>query len=309
MLCAQSKLCAAELQSLAIIYNEKLKVNMSGANTHKFPLRVIPWFTDGCSTMLANLFKWLPTYCGRRLTVLEFGGGNSTFFFLSKGVRVVSVESDKKYIEFLSNISLITGYSIKVYDNSWEYSASDSHTDLSIVFAQNLTDAPELIGSIRADIIVNDGISRREVLEKIIQVKPQSIIVLDNVEYSANWGRLDRSSAKPDLIKLYRSFLRSNCWKNYIFEQSEGRDGRGSTDKTGWESPHRWMSAVCWPAEFFLNDLMITHLGFPVVNQLGQVDEDIKSLDERCPLDLSTMQWRREPFPEELDLKLHRNFD
>jgi hypothetical protein len=282
---------------------------MSDPGKHKFPLRVIPWFTDGCSTFLANLFKWIPTYCGRRLTVLEFGGGNSTFFFLSKGLRVVSVESDENYIEFLSNTSRNTGYSVKVYDDSSEYLMSNSHTDLSIVFAQNLTDVPEFIGSIRADIIVNDGISRREVLEKIIQIKPKSIIVLDNVEYSANWGRLDRSSAKPDLIKVYRSFLRSKYWKNYIFEQSEGRDGRGSTDKTGWESPHRWMSAVCWPTEHFFNDLMITHLGFPVVNQLGQGDEDIKSLDERCPFDWATMKWCREPFPEELDLKLDRDFN
>jgi hypothetical protein len=51
--------------------------------THKFPLRVIPWFTDGCSTFLQNLFKWLPKLVGERLLVLEFGGGNSTFFFLT----------------------------------------------------------------------------------------------------------------------------------------------------------------------------------------------------------------------------------
>jgi hypothetical protein len=276
--------------------------------SHKFPLRVIPWFTDGCSTFLANLFKWLPNYVGECLTVLEFGGGNSTFFFLSKGVKVVCVESDKKYIEFLSSVARNTGYSVEEYVNSSEYLTRNSHTDLSIVFAQNLKDVPEVIESIEANCIVNDGISRREVLERILQIKPQSIIVLDNVEYSANWGRLDRDSAKPDLVRVYRSFLRSRDWKNYIFEQSEGRDGRGSTDKTGWESPHRWMSAVCWPTDHFLNDLMITHLGFPVVNQLGRADEDIKSLAERCPFDWSTMKWLREPFPTELDLKLDRDY-
>lgn len=69
------------------------------------------------------------------------------------------------------------------------------------------------------------------------------------------------------------------------------------------------MSAVCWPTEHYFNDLMITHLGFPVVDLLGRVDEDIKSLNERCPFDWSTRKWLREPFPKELDLKLYRDFD
>jgi rubredoxin len=142
----------------------------------------------------------------------------------------------------------------------------------------------------------------------IMEVRPNSIVVLDNVEYSANWGRLDRSSAKPNLIETYRCILRSIDWHNYIFEQSEGREGHGSTDKTGWESPHRWLSAVCWPKEHFFHELMITHLGFPVVNRFGMSNDDIKSLEERCPFDWSTMEWLREPFPKELDLKLDRDF-
>jgi hypothetical protein len=103
--------------------------------------------------------------------------------------------------------------------------------------------------------------------------------------------------------------LRSADWKSYIFEQNEGREGRGSTDKTGWESPHRWMSAVCWPNSHILTGLMITHLGFPVVNQSGIEDIDTESLNKRCPFDWTKMEWLCEPFPKELDLKLKRNFD
>ena len=152
------------------------------------------------------------------------------------------------------------------------------------------------------------GIARREILEKLISDRINSILVLDNVEYCANWGRLDGDSAKPELIKVYRSFLRSNDWKAYIFEQPEGRLGHGSPDKTGWESPHRWMSAVAWPANHLMQEFMVTNLGFPVVNEIGRQDHDVQSVVQRCPYDWNQMKWAIDPFPPELDLKLDRDF-
>ena len=278
-------------------------------NLQNFNLRIIPWFTDGCSTFLANLLKWLPKLLGKRLSVLEFGGGNSTFFFLSKGVRVISVESDHDYVQFLTNVALNTGFSVSAFNTLDEYAASGSQYDLSIIIAKKLADIPNIISQVDADIIVNDGISRREVLEDIIKICPNSIVILDNVEYSANWGRLDRTSGKPDLIKVYRSFLRSTNWRTYIFEQSEGRQGRGVADKAGWESPHRWMSAISWPKDHRLQDLIITNLGFPVVNAQGVNDSDLESLGDRSPFDWDTMKWLCEPFPAELDLGLDRDYN
>lgn len=278
------------------------------ASNSKFNLRIVPWFTDGCSTFLTNLLKWLPAQLGARLNVLEFGGGNSTLFFLSKGLKVLTIEADKNYVDFLCNVARGCGFSAAVFLDGSSYVRDGSNYDLSIIFTAKLSDVLEIMDLAKADIIINDGIFRREVLDKISKDRPNSIIVLDNVEYSANWGHLDRSSAKPLLVKSYRSFLRSADWQTYIFEQSEGREGGGVADKTGWESIHRWMSAVSWPKDHVLRDLMLTHLGFPVVNALGINDEDVESLEERCPFDWEKMKWLREPFPKEIDLKLDRDF-
>lgn len=275
----------------------------------KFNLRVVPWFTDGCSTFLANLFKWLPRHLNTRLSVLEFGGGNSTLFFLSKKLKVISIESDEGYVDFLSNVSRTSGFSVGVFSDPNGYLRDGTQNDLSIIFAKKIEEIPSVMDLVKTDIIVNDGISRREVLEKIMRDHLNSIVILDNVEYAANWGRLERSSAKPDLIKVYRSFLRSTDWQSYIFEQSEGRDGHGSADKTGWESPHRWMSAVGWSKGHILHNLMTTNLGFPVVNSLGANDDDLESLSERCPFNWETMKWMRDAFPNELDLKIDRDFN
>lgn len=274
-----------------------------------FNFRVVPWFTDGCSNFLANLFKWLPEALDKRLNVLEFGGGNSTLFFLSKGLRVTTVESDEVYVKALISLVEAAGFKARVYSDLIEFESNAISEDLSIVFAKNLGEIPNIFDQVDFDVIVNDGISRKDVLINILEKKPNAIVVLDNVEYSANWGRLDRSSAKPDLIPVYREFLRSKDWRNYIFEQPEGRGGRGSADKTGWESPHRWISAVAWPVEHLLHALMITHSGFPVVNRMGEDNADLATVSERCPFDWEKMVWLKDPFPPELDLKLDRSFD
>ena len=285
------------------------KINNQNIEKKPFKLRVVPWFTDGCSTFLSNLFKWLPQTLNKRMCVLEFGGGNSSFFFLSKGLKVVSVESDPNYIEFLINVARNTGFNAAAFTDSNVLITKMDEYDLLILSASKFADVSRLIDTLDSDIIVNDGIARREILDKLLIDEPDKIIILDNVEYAANWGRLDRSSAKPDLICVYRSFLRSQNWRHYIFEQAEGRSGHGVADKTGWESPHRWASAVSWQHGSLLSKLMVTNIGFPIINKLGEDDVDLDSLNFRCPFDWDAMKWVKSPFPPDLDLKLERDFE
>jgi hypothetical protein len=245
----------------------------------------------------------------RTLKALEFGGGNSTFYLLGKGLKVITVESDESYMKFLISVAESIGFECK----SIEFSELNDDTidtyDLLIIKAKYLSELGDIISQFDWDIIVNDGISRREVLEKIHNRLGNTIVILDKVEYCANWGRLDRGSAKPDLIKAYRSILRDQDWSHIIFEQPEGRDGRGAMDKTGWESPHRWASAVLWPSNHLLAKLMVSNIGMPIVNQKGLNDEDTATLGERCPFDWDKMEWLKPHFPTEMDLKLERNYD
>ncbi len=94
-----------------------------------------------------------------------------------------------------------------------------------------------------------------------------------------------------------------------IFEQQEGRQGHSLSDISGWEAPHRWASAILWPQEHLLTKLMLTNLGFPIVNMEGFADADLLSLNDRCPFNWDKMEWEKKEFPNELNLGLDRNFD
>jgi len=131
--------------------------------------------------------------------------------------------------------------------------------------------------------------------------------VLDNVEYCANWGKLERASAHPDRVKSYRRMLRDPSRGKYLFEQSEGREGHSSPDTTGWEAPHRWISAVLWQHDHLLSKLMVSCIGLPLVNLDGLEDSDVLSLPERCPFDWNKMKWIMDEYTN--TLKLERKFE
>lgn len=275
--------------------------------TSNFVLRVTPWFTDGCSTFLVNLLKWYPKLVNKPLKILEFGGGNSTFFFLQKGCRVISVESDLDYLGFIKKISSTMGYETTVFGNFKQFFDQGPTSGHSIIHATEIEEQNRIINLLDPDLIVNDGISRDRVAQ--MAFGSNSIVVTDNIEWAANWGKLGVSSAKSGHVKCYRRLLRSPEWRSYVFEQPQGREGRAASDKVGWEGPNRWISAVSFPITHLLNSLMVTHLGFPVVNQQGVDDEDLKSLGHRCPYDWDNKRWLKGPWPEELDLGLDREFD
>ena len=274
-------------------------------------LRINPWFTDGCTLFLNNIFKWYPGVLKTKLTVLEFGGGNSTLFFLQKKAKVVTIESDDVFIADIKNVALQLGYKVHVADKLFSEFELIETNDLIIIKSVDIKEIKfDIFTALDWTFIVNDGISRKDIVSKIQSSNlTNSIIIIDNIEYCANWGHLDRSSAKPDLVSIYRKILRDTNWTNYIFEQPEGRDSHAAADTTGWEAPHRWASAVLWNKEHLLNKFIISNLGFPIVNINGIDDSDINTLGERCPYDWKKMQWLKEPFSTELDLKLVRKFD
>ena len=168
--------------------------------------------------------------------------------------------------------------------------------------ARSIDDFPKHLFTLGWDFIVNDGISRHECLEGIIRDNQDAVIVLDNVEYCANWGLLQRSSAYPPRIKAYRAFLRSSAYCNFLFEQGEGRIGHALPDALGWEAPHRWISSVGYRRSHLLSRLMVTNIGFPLVNMEGISDEDVLSVRERCPYNPDSLDFKN-------TLQFNRSFD
>lgn len=271
-------------------------------------LRLQPWFTDSCATFLNNLFKWYPDCINERLSVLEWGGGNSTLFFLGKGCRLLTIESDDSYIQNLLDVSRGLGFKATSINNVQDITSSLNGFDLTILKAADFQGVGDDVFSLREwSIILNDGISRKDVNDAIVMRQCSSIIVLDNVEYCANWGKLDRCSAHPDRVKSYRNILRDSNWRHYLFEQAEGRNGHSAPDSVGWEAPHRWISGILWPQNHLLAKLMVSNLGFPVVTFDGLDDADVDSLGKRCPFDWEKMQWLVDEYTDVF--KLPRRYD
>ena len=93
-------------------------------------------------------------------------------------------------------------------------------------------------------------------------------------------------------------------------EQTEGRDGMGIPDATGWESSHRWVTGISWGQEHVFSKLMVTNLGLPLVNISGADDHDIDSLESRCGFNWEKMQWDTDDeYPDSLNLWLDRDFN
>ncbi len=271
-------------------------------------LRIQPWFTDGCTRFLNTVFKWYPQFLTGTPTVLEWGGGNSTLYFLSRKCRVLTVESDACYINDLSALTTSMGYRSVVVSSTADALRELDTADVVILQAKGIQDVEEQIFSGRDwTFLLNDGISRREVLEAVERSAFQGLLILDNVEYCGNWGSLERAAAHPDRVRVYRSLLRNPEWRHILFDQPEGREGHSSPDYTGWEAPHRWISGILWRHSHLFSQLLVTHLGMPVVTPDAIDDRDLESLPNRCPFDWARMKWLTESYDNVFPL--HRSFE
>ena len=280
----------------------------------KYPIRVVPWWTPGANRFVANMCKWYPSTLSRRLTAFEVGSGNSTLFLLMKNFSVVSVECDSGYVQHVRSSAIAAGYKVNIVRN---YGEIDPTYDLNILQLSEYSNSTkpgqwyDESGidevSLNYDLLINDGVDRLSFMRKF-SLCDQAIVLVDNCEYAANWGRLLKSSAKPDLIAEYRRFFRSTLRTNILFEQTEGRDGMGISDATGWESNHRWITGISWGRKHIFSKLMVTNLGLPLVNLAGEDDGDLESLERRCGFNWDKMQWdTNDEYPESLNLGLERD--
>lgn len=267
-------------------------------------LRVTPWYTDGCTDFLNNLFKWWPL-ADARPTALEIGGGNSTLYLLGKGFRVVTIEASRSFGDSIKNIATQAGYNVKTGLAQDEILDKLNQFDLCLLYAEDtIHEASHLFDSCEWDVIVNDGIDRTNVLRQILNANTNSLVILDNCEYCANWGgRLERGSAHTTRIPTYREFLRSPDWHCYLFEQPEGRNGYSAPDCTGWEAPNRWITAAGWHKDHILQELMVTNIGLPLVTPEGINNSDLETLPERCPFDWVEKKWLTEAYTNYFQLK------
>ena len=282
----------------------------------KHNFRIIPWWADSAIVFLNNIFKWYPNLLRRQCSVLETGGGNSSLYLLNKRCRVTTIEGDQRYINYMANVATNAGFKVNVCD---KFNVNKDY-DLNIIqvdkYERKKFDDGHWYSSLKIDnvklefdILINDGIDRLFFLKKFIK-SYNSILILDNVECAANWGKLTKLSADTNRSSEYRKFLRNTSWNKISFEQAEGRNGRTVADFIGVESDHRKITTVAWYKNHLFNKMMITDKGFPIVNDEAIDDYDLKALKEKFPYDKEKKQWvKKEKYPKILNKDLKRNYD
>lgn len=167
-------------------------------------LRVLPWITDGATDFIDNFINER-TKQGLETRVFEFGSGNSTLYFLSKGCSVVSVEHDFEWADKVLTTAQAFGYNdkLKLYKSERPYF--------------------QLYQDSGFDITVIDGRDRVKCFSHVLDsiVNRDQIIVFDNTE------RFDYVYKDAiDLIKTY-------ALKAIHFEQHQlEHDGKRYTTRT-----------------------------------------------------------------------------
>jgi len=121
----------------------------------------IPWYTYPTIEYLNNLKL-------DGISVLEYGSGNSSLYYLRRGAKVVSIENDREWYEKIKGENK---------DDSFQY-----------VFANSDSDYIQRKEINSADIIVIDGSYRPECAEYVIKNildgnSNPSIIIFDNSDW------------------------------------------------------------------------------------------------------------------------------
>lgn len=72
-------------------------------------LRILPWITDGATEFIDNFITDRKQIKGH-VSVFEFGSGNSTLYFLSRGCSVRSIEHVQDWVSKINQTAEVFGY-------------------------------------------------------------------------------------------------------------------------------------------------------------------------------------------------------
>lgn len=139
-------------------------------------LHVLPWLTDGALDFLDSHIFYIKVALGRNPRVFEFGAGNSTLYFLSRGCFVNSVEHDADWCEKITEVAACFGYADRL-------TLAQAERPYHQKFAQ---------ADQSWDIVLVDGRDRVKCLESVLEhlksisAARQPILILDNTEHVAD---------------------------------------------------------------------------------------------------------------------------
>jgi hypothetical protein len=191
-------------------------------------LRVLPWITDGAIDFL-DTFILERRKIGFSTKVFEFGSGNSTLYFLSKGCFVTSVEHD-------------TSWAKKIIDAAHAFEYQDR---LNLIESERPYDGCYEDDGISITVI--DGRDRVMCFERVLsKIKnKKQIIVLDNTE------RMDYKYSE------YISLIKKHGLSAIHFEQHQlEHEGRRFTTRSYARDRvyHRHITTICFLEGMYTTD-------------------------------------------------------
>lgn len=170
---------------------------------------VYPWWTHNCLQEIEG-WDWSDK------NVLEFGGGWSSIWLASRSKRVITIETNERWIKDIE-----------------EYAKANGITNLTIIHrpcnegdqskVEYYTECPE---GFRPDVVTVDGVLRNECLQMALNLPKPLIIIADNWYQSFVW----LSDAAVELMSKY---------KVMVYEQADHTDNDGV---------NKWKTAI-WHLE------------------------------------------------------------
>jgi hypothetical protein len=122
----------------------------------------IPWYSYAAIDYLDSLdFS--------KMTVLEYGGGNSSFWWASRCLNLVTIESEFEWHQRLLELN-------------------ESHQNLDFQFLSTKQDYVGAVEKVEANVVIIDGLYRGECVSKILDLpKFQSTLLRMIIFDNSNW--------------------------------------------------------------------------------------------------------------------------
>jgi hypothetical protein len=136
-------------------------------------LHVLPWLTDGALDFLDSHIFYLKSHLQRNPRIFEFGAGNSTLYFLSRGCLVTSIEHDSDWCRKIVDVASCFGYQDR----------------LNLTHAQRPYHQKFDVTACDYDLILVDGRDRVQCLERVVDEigrlpgNKKPLVILDNTEH------------------------------------------------------------------------------------------------------------------------------
>lgn len=250
--------------------------------------RYSPWLVDESVSFLNELLSWYPkSLCStiNSQVVIEFGGGSSTMWLLSKGFKVISIEDSINYADLLFKECDLFNKKTCIVDQieNLQYVDFHEYDCLIILTKQWSPKLIELFNVVKPFMLIDDGQFRLQVADMWeADAHADCILLLDNSEYCADCGVLPISAGYPERAKAYRHQLRSPENKSISFEASIHHSGN-TTDYSRQLVNHRQITSIVYKSNSLLSRCIPTNRGTPHVTPENSDDNDLLSLRDRVP--------------------------